>query len=99
MAALSWARVLHFALLRNATSCYDAALARISPMNFPRQQRPRRKTATVSFRFDPDVKAAAERAAAQERRSLTGLIEVLILEHCKRLRIPVGSSSSRGATP
>jgi hypothetical protein len=68
-------------------------------MRAHRQQRPRRKTATVSFRFEPDVKAAAEQAAARERRSLTGLIEVLILEHCKRLKIPVGNPSERGVTP
>ncbi len=68
-------------------------------MSGQREQRPRRKTATVSFRFEPNVKAAAEQAAAQERRSLTGLMEVLILEHCKRLKIPVGSPSRRGATP
>lgn len=64
-----------------------------------RQQRPRRKTAIVSFRVEPEVKAAAERAAARERRSLTGLIEILILDHCKRLRIPVRTAGPAEARP
>ena len=45
----------------------------------------RRKTETLSLRMDPDVKQAAERAAAQDRRSLSSLIEILLIAHCKAL--------------
>lgn len=38
----------------------------------------RRKTAVLSLRIDPALKEAAEKAAAEERRSLTSLIEKLL---------------------
>ena len=50
-------------------------------------RRPKVKTATLSVRLDPVIKAAAEAAAVLERRSLTGLLEVLILNHCQTLGI------------
>jgi predicted HicB family RNase H-like nuclease len=34
-----------------------------------------KKTAQITFRIDPNLKEAAEKAAAQDRRSLTSLIE------------------------
>lgn len=37
-----------------------------------------KKTTTLNLRIDPDLKAAAERAAAADRRSLTAYIETLI---------------------
>jgi len=45
--------------------------------------RPRVKTATITLRVDPKIKAAAEAAAELEHRSITSLIEVLILNHCR----------------
>jgi predicted HicB family RNase H-like nuclease len=45
-------------------------------------RRPKVKTATLTVRIDPKIKAAAEAAALRERRSLTSLLEVLILDHC-----------------
>lgn len=45
------------------------------------------KTAVMTFRVSPLVKAAAERAAEYERRSVTNLVEVLILDRCKTLNI------------
>lgn len=48
-------------------------------------RRPKIKTATLTVRIDPMIKAAAEAAAAHERRSLTSLLEVLILNHCRTL--------------
>lgn len=39
----------------------------------------------MTLRVDPQVKAAAERAAERDHRSLTSFIEVLILKHCKDL--------------
>lgn len=41
----------------------------------------RRKTAQVNLRLDPELKAAAERAAAADHRSLTSLIEKLLSDH------------------
>jgi hypothetical protein len=42
----------------------------------------------MTLRVDPRVKAAAERAAERENRSLTSFVEVLILEHCRIHSIP-----------
>lgn len=52
-------------------------------MAIPR--RPKVKTATLTVRLDPKIKAAAEAAAVWEHRSLTSLLEVLILDHCRAL--------------
>ena len=48
-------------------------------------RRPKIKTATLTVRIDPLIKAAAEAAAVHERRSLTSLLEVLILNHYRTL--------------
>lgn len=54
--------------------------------------RPKTKTTTMTLRVRPELKAAAEQAAQLDHRSLTGLIEVLILNHCKNQNIPVNDS-------
>lgn len=51
--------------------------------------RPKTKTAIVQLRVPPQLKAAAEVAAKRDHRSLTGFIEVLILNHCKINDIPI----------
>lgn len=56
--------------------------------------RPKTKTATVQLRVPPQLKAAAEVAAKRDNRSLTGFIEVLILNHCKTHDIPVASQET-----
>ena len=43
-----------------------------------------RKITQFTMRMDPDVKVAAEQAAANDRRSLSSLIEVLLINHCKQ---------------
>jgi hypothetical protein len=43
----------------------------------------RRKTAQVNLRIDPSLKEAAEKAAADDQRSLTSLVEKLLTEHLK----------------
>lgn len=53
-------------------------------------QRPKVKTATMTLRVDPKIKAAAEAAAEREHRSITSLIEVLILNHCRFLGLSPG---------
>ena len=42
------------------------------------------KTETLNLRIDPELKAAAERAAAADRRSLTTYIEKLIEDDVAR---------------
>ena len=41
----------------------------------------RQKTATLNLRIDPALKQAADKAAADDRRSLTNLIENLLADH------------------
>jgi len=43
----------------------------------------RKKTATLNLRIDPTLKEAAEKAAADDHRSLTSLMEKLLIEHLK----------------
>jgi len=52
-----------------------------------RQLRPKTKTSVMTLRVSPEVKAAAELAAERDHRSVTSLIEVLILNHCKSMDI------------
>jgi predicted HicB family RNase H-like nuclease len=49
--------------------------------------KPKIKTAVMTLRVDPKVKVAAELAAKKDRRSVTNLIEVLILKHCEQIGI------------
>ncbi len=44
---------------------------------------PGSKTANLNLRIDPALKEAAARAAEDDRRSLTSLIEKLLVEHLK----------------
>lgn len=53
-------------------------------------RRPKVKTATMTFRVDPKIKAVAEAAAEKEHRSITSLVEVLILKHCRLVGIIPG---------
>src|SRR5262245_40579385 len=46
----------------------------------------RRKTAQVNLRIHPKLKAAAEKAAADDNRSLTSLIEKLLMDYLKKQR-------------
>jgi hypothetical protein len=41
------------------------------------------KVATLSLRIDPTLKAAAEKAAADDQRSLTSLIEKLLADYLR----------------
>lgn len=42
------------------------------------------KTAQVNLRIRPSLKDAADKAAADDQRSLTSLIEKLLTDHLKR---------------
>jgi hypothetical protein len=60
----------------------------------PRGQ-PKTKTAVMTLRVEPQIKAAAKLAAKHERRSVTSLVEVLILNHCKTLNINLETPTSK----
>jgi len=42
------------------------------------------KTAQVNLRLQPSLKEAAEKAAAADQRSLTSMIEKLLVAHLKK---------------
>jgi hypothetical protein len=42
------------------------------------------KTAQVNLRIEPSLKAAAEKAATADRRSLTSLVEKLLSDYLKK---------------
>jgi len=42
------------------------------------------KTATFPFRIDPSLKKTLRTAAQQEHRSITNMVEVMILDYCGR---------------
>jgi hypothetical protein len=56
----------------------------------------KRKTAVLSLRVSPRIKAAAERAAELDHRSVTSFIEVLIIEHCKDHEIAIDNDNLKG---
>lgn len=58
--------------------------------------RRRTKTIAATVRLSPEVRAAWEAAAAHERRSLTSMLEVALLEYVKRHRISVAPSAVPG---
>jgi hypothetical protein len=49
----------------------------------------------MTLRVEPRVKTAAERAAIHDRRSVTSLIEVLVLRHCEAIGVPTELSSEK----
>ena len=55
----------------------------------------RMKTAQVNLQIEPALKAAAEKAAAADNRSLAELIEKLLADHCKKRALAGEASSSR----
>jgi antitoxin component of RelBE/YafQ-DinJ toxin-antitoxin module len=42
-------------------------------------------TVLVNFRIDGELKAAAQEAAQRERRTFTGMIELMLIDRCKAL--------------
>jgi predicted HicB family RNase H-like nuclease len=42
------------------------------------------KSAQLLIRLQPSLKAAAEKAAAADRRSLSSLVEKLLADYCKK---------------
>jgi hypothetical protein len=58
------------------------------------RQRSKLKTASIQVRVEPSLKAAAEKAASLEHRTLTNWIEVLIIGRCKELNVDAASAIS-----
>ena len=50
---------------------------------------PTNKTATLTLRIDPESKEALRVAAQKEHRSISNMVEFLILDHCNANQIPV----------
>lgn len=50
------------------------------------------KTATLTLRIDPHVKDLLTAAALADRRSLSNMLEVIVLGHCKLQSVAVGKS-------
>ena len=47
------------------------------------------KTTTLTFRIEPGLKEALRTAAKREHRSIANMVEVLILDYCKRSGIEI----------
>ena len=58
---------------------------------------PSTKTATLTFRIDPDLKEALRTAAQQEHRSIANMVEVLIRDHCGRNGIAIAERATATA--
>ena len=58
-----------------------------------RRTRAKTKTAVMTLRVHPTIKAAAKRA--DDRRSVTNLVEVLILDRCKALNISIEANTTK----
>jgi hypothetical protein len=57
-----------------------------------------KKTAPFQVRMRPSVKAAAEEAAAAENRSLSSLIETLLINHLRAMGyLPAGEAKPQEA--
>lgn len=50
---------------------------------------PAKKTTTLNLRIDPALKEALREASQQDHRSVSNMIEVLILEHCDQVGITI----------
>lgn len=50
------------------------------------------KTATLTFRIDPELKEALRIAADQEHRSIANMVEVLIRDYCEQRGIAIPPS-------
>jgi hypothetical protein len=55
----------------------------IGIVNYP-QLHMRKTVQPVSFRLTPEVKAAAEKAAAEDQRSLSSLIQKLLIDYLRK---------------
>ena len=57
-----------------------------------------RKTETVNLRLSPRMKELLRVAAEQEHRTLSNMIEALVLDYCESKGIPVGPGEKAAGT-
>jgi hypothetical protein len=59
-----------------------------------------RKTTAINLRMSQDVKELLRLAAAQEHRTLSNMLEYLVLQHCEQrgLRLPAAGLATTSAT-
>ena len=58
------------------------------------------KTVSMSFRVSPTFKAQLEIAVTRENRSLTNMVDILVVAHCEQRRLsvsPARVSQGKGA--
>ena len=55
------------------------------------------KTTRVILQIEPTLKAAAEKAAAADHRSLSGLIEMLLADYCEKAGASLSPSRTDAA--
>ena len=47
------------------------------------------KSTNLNLRIAPEVREALRQAAEREHRSISNMVEYLIVQHCQRVNIPV----------
>lgn len=52
------------------------------------------KTATLSFRIEPELKEAVRLASVNEHRSIANMIAVMIRDYCGRVGVEIAESST-----
>lgn len=50
---------------------------------------PRIKSDSLTIRINPVVKEALRRASRHDHRSIGNLIEVLVLDHCRKIKVEI----------
>ena len=65
-----------------AKSCITIGVTFVNPVDIHLIEK-RRKTATVALRMEPGLKEVAEKAAADDRRTLTQFFEKLLTDYLK----------------
>lgn len=60
-----------------------------------------RKTEAVNLRMAPDVKELLRLAADREHRTLSNMLEVLVLQHCEQqgISLPAGRTRRKTTSP
>jgi hypothetical protein len=75
--------LVHSVLLASNNQWLYIALHAVSIQWLYRMEK-RLKTAQIALRMKPELKAAAEKAAEADHRSLTSLVEKLLTEYCRK---------------
>ena len=79
-------------LLITANSIYTCVKKPSSGILYMKQSP---KTAQVNLRLSPELKKAAEQAAVEDNRSLTSLIEKLLMDHFRKTGQTIGKPARK----